>query len=69
MSNKARGKKAEDKIKDALVILNNLGLPRQQQNERSALTLLALLGLRPAGKWEDARCCSASCGKKLAGFN
>jgi len=54
VSNKTSGKKAEDKIKEALAILNDLGLPRQQQNERSALTLLSLLGLKPASKWEDA---------------
>lgn len=54
MSNKSRGKKAEDKIKEALAILNDLGLPSQQQNERSALTLLSLLGLKPASKWENA---------------
>jgi hypothetical protein len=30
-------------------------LPRQQQNERSALTLLSLLGLKPGDRWEDAR--------------
>jgi hypothetical protein len=36
------------------VILNDLGFPRQLQNERSGLTLLSLLGLKPAGKWEDA---------------
>jgi len=46
VSNKATGKKAEDKIKKALTILNDLGLPRQQQNERSALTLLSLLDLK-----------------------
>ena len=54
MGNKTSGKKAEDKIKEALSILNDLGVPRQQQNERSALTLLSLLGLKPASKWEDA---------------
>ena len=54
MSNKSVGKKAERKIKEALSILNNLGVPGQQQNERSALTLLSLLGLKPASKWEDA---------------
>lgn len=54
MSNKASGQKAEDKIKAALTILSDLGLPRQQQNERSALTLLSLLGLKPASRWEDA---------------
>jgi len=34
--------------------LSDLGFPSQQQNERSALTLLALLGLKPDDKWEDA---------------
>jgi hypothetical protein len=54
VSNKKSGKKAEGKIKEALSILDDLGVPRQQQNERSALTLLSLLGLKPASKWEDA---------------
>ncbi|PIP37659.1 MAG: hypothetical protein COX19_16125 [Desulfobacterales bacterium CG23_combo_of_CG06-09_8_20_14_all_51_8] len=54
MSNKVNRKKAEDKIKESLSILDDLGVPRQQQNERSALTLLSLLGLKPASKWEDA---------------
>ena len=47
-------KKAEKKIGEALAILNHLGFPRQQQNERSALTLLALLGLKPDTDWEGA---------------
>lgn len=54
MANKTNGRKAEEKLKEALAILDNLGLPRQQQNERSALTLLSLLGLKPASKWKDA---------------
>lgn len=36
---------------DALEIIKSLGLPRQQQNERSCLTLLALAGLKEADKW------------------
>ena len=36
---------------EALEIIRALGLPRQQQNERSALTLLALAGIGPRGKW------------------
>jgi hypothetical protein len=36
-------------------ILEHLGLPRAQQNERSALCLLALLDLRPGRKWSQAR--------------
>lgn len=31
-----------------------LGLPREQQSERSALTLLSLLDLRPGKKWSRA---------------
>lgn len=42
-------------IDDALKILAQLGLPRAQQNERSALCLLALLDLLPAKKWKQAR--------------
>lgn len=53
-TDKSSGKKKEDKISEALNILKDLGLPRQQQNERSALTLLALLGLRPETKWKEA---------------
>ncbi len=39
------------KIDDALSILRALGLPRAQQNERSALTLLALANLGPRKPW------------------
>lgn len=42
------------KIEDALTVLKDLGLPRQQQNDRSALTLLALLDLKPATPWSKA---------------
>lgn len=52
---KAARKKASDrKRQDALRILAVLGLPREQQNERSALTLLALLGLKPSDRWSSA---------------
>jgi hypothetical protein len=40
------------KREDALEILKSLGLPRQQQNERSCLTLLALAGLRESDPWK-----------------
>ncbi len=51
-----RGKvdKAEQKLREALEILKALGLPRQQQNERSALTLLSLLDLKPGDPWDKA---------------
>jgi len=51
---KVNKKKAEQKIQNALKILNDLGMPRQQLNERSALTLLSLLGVKPESKWENA---------------
>jgi hypothetical protein len=54
MKNKISKRNIEEKISAALMILKDLGFPRQQQNERSALTLLSLLGLKPDGKWEDA---------------
>ena len=46
--------KAKKRIDEALEILRALGLPREQQNERSALTLLSLLDLKPATAWADA---------------
>ena len=42
------------RIDEALEILKELGLPRAQQNERSALTLLALLDLTPDKSWSQA---------------
>lgn len=41
-------------ILDAILILAALGMPRAQQNERSALCLLALLDLTPGKKWKQA---------------
>ena len=43
-----------DKINAALEIIVSLGLPRAQQNERSALALLALLNLAPNKDWSQA---------------
>jgi adenine-specific DNA-methyltransferase len=42
------------RIAEALGILKDLGLPRGQHNERSALTLLALLHLKPETPWSQA---------------
>ncbi|MFO8008500.1 MAG: BsuBI/PstI family type II restriction endonuclease [Candidatus Brocadiia bacterium] len=42
------------KKEEAQDILRQLGLPPAQQNERSALTLLALLDIRPDADWQDA---------------
>ena len=44
---------AQEKLDQALEILTRLGMPDAQKNERSALTFLALLGLRPNGSWRD----------------
>lgn len=41
------------KREDAKEILKSLGLPKQQQNERSCLTLLALAGLSEDDSWSD----------------
>lgn len=42
------------KVKETLTLLQELGLPTKQQNERSALALLALANLKPSSKWIDA---------------
>lgn len=44
----------DDYIEDAKSILIALGFPPAQQNERSALCLLALLNLTPGKPWVDA---------------
>lgn len=44
----------KQRIEEALQIIVALGLPRAQQNERSALSLLALLNITPKKKWADA---------------
>ncbi|MDZ8224810.1 MULTISPECIES: BsuBI/PstI family type II restriction endonuclease [unclassified Nostoc] len=44
----------KSRIDEALQILTQLSLPRAQLNERSALTLLALLDLKPTDSWQLA---------------
>ena len=44
----------DQRISEAQWILTELGFPRAQRNERSALTLLALLDLRPEEPWTAA---------------
>ena len=46
--------KVKKKINEALDIIKSIGLPKGQHNERSALTLLALLNVKPKTKWKDA---------------
>ena len=43
------------RINEAIAILQALGFPPAQSNERSALTLLALLALKPTDPWSQAR--------------
>src|SRR5580658_6842871 len=47
--------KATDRLGNAKKILLSLGLPREQQNDRSAFCLLALLDLRPGRTWAQAQ--------------
>jgi hypothetical protein len=46
--------RAEQQVRQAQDVLEQLGLPPQQQNERSALVLLALLNLTPGAGWSQA---------------
>lgn len=48
------------KIEEAKQVLKALGLPDKQQNDRSALTLLALCNLREKDKWSKAKAVSMS---------
>jgi adenine-specific DNA-methyltransferase len=51
MAKQARGAR---RVAEALAILKALSVPREQQNERSALVLLTLLGMTPAKQWSRA---------------
>ncbi len=54
MENESAPLEAMQKVSQAQEILRALGLPRPQQNERSAYSLLALLNLLPATPWAAA---------------
>lgn len=54
MISKKQKKNIEQKIDEAIILLEELGFPRQQLNERSALTLLSLLNLKPNDSWTNA---------------
>jgi hypothetical protein len=43
-----------DLVQEARKVLVELGFDKSRSNERSALTLLALLGLRPGMQWSEA---------------
>lgn len=44
-----------NKTEEAISILLSLGMPKAQQNERSALTLLALANIRPNDSWKNTQ--------------
>ncbi|UPT65610.1 MAG: hypothetical protein M0D57_13830 [Sphingobacteriales bacterium JAD_PAG50586_3] len=56
------------KIQEAQEILKTLGLPSSQYNEMSALTLLALCGIKEKDSWKDATCKSLGVSKGIMVF-
>ena len=48
--------RAKIRTDEAKNILREIGMPKSQQNERSAWSLLALLNLSPDKRWKDAEC-------------
>lgn len=56
------------KIKEAQTILKELGLPKAQQNDISALTLLALCGVKETSSWKDAQRSSLKVTKGVMAF-
>lgn len=57
-----------NKIKEAQVVLKELGLPAEQQNEMAALTLLALTGITPKSTWNSASRKSLTITKGIMAF-
>lgn len=56
------------KVEEAKTILKSLGLPQAQQNEISALTLLALCCVGPKDKWANAKRESVTITKGVMAF-
>ncbi|UBF26483.1 Eco57I restriction-modification methylase domain-containing protein [Kovacikia minuta CCNUW1] len=54
MSEAINAIQASKRIEEALAILKEISTPREQQNERSALCLLALADMRPEQSWQQA---------------
>jgi adenine-specific DNA-methyltransferase len=54
MSEATNAIQASKRIEQALSILKDISAPREQQNERSALCLLALANVRPETSWNQA---------------
>ncbi len=57
-----------DRIEQTQQILYDLGLPEAQQNKISALTFLALCGIRQNTPWKDATRRSLTLSKGIMGF-
>jgi hypothetical protein len=49
-----KNKEISRRIKESRDILTALGLPAEQRNERAAMTLLALLDMKPNTPWKEA---------------
>lgn len=58
-----------NKIEEAQIILKDLGLPKMQQNEISAITLLALCNIKEKDKWKDAEKTSLGVSKGIMKFS
>lgn len=58
-----------NKIEEAQIILKDLGLPKMQQNEISAITLLALCNNKEKDKWKDAEKISLGVSKGIMKFS
>jgi type II restriction enzyme len=56
------------KVKQAQQILADLGMPKAQQNEISALTFLALCNIKKNSKWSDATRQSMTVSKSIMTF-
>ena len=54
MSEAINAVQASKRIEEALAILKDISAPKEQQNERSALCLLALADIRPETPWNQA---------------
>ena len=58
-----------NKIEEAQIILKDLGLPKMQQNEISAITLLALCNIKEKDKWKAAKKISLGVSKGIMKFS
>ncbi len=56
------------KVREAKEILKELGLPKQQQNDLAAFTLLALCGLKPRDNWSKTTRLSLKLSKGIIDF-